>query len=211
MATLPIIRRGLFSTHLMRFAVGLPIGITHHKSTDVDALDIFTTDILLPKKSKASKLCDTTPMAMKRDRSELLKKVSSKQQTVSDMKMWNQNEMDHYLIVSIDCEDRKTLIQMIEEMVDLKRLPSDAIILRVLCYLCDDQHDSMAIISRLIDLCQEKNVRVVTTFSFWSDRPASAANFQQSLIFLSKFSDAILHFGRICAIFIAISMEAKAL
>lgn len=158
MATLPIIRRGLFSSHLMRFAVMLPIGITHRKSTDVDALDIFTTHILKSKKSNASKLIDTTSLAMQRDRSELLKKVSSERQTVCNMKTWNQNEMDHYLIVSIDCGDRKTLIQMIEEMLELKRLPSDAIILRVLCYLCDDHNDSMAIISRLIDLCQQKNV-----------------------------------------------------
>lgn len=158
MATLPIIRRGLFSSHMMRFAVMLPIGITYRKSTDVDALDILTTDILKSKKSNASKLIDTTSLAMQRDRSEVLKKVSSEQQTVCDMKTWNQNEMDHYLIVSIDCGDRKTLIQMIEEMLELKRLPSDAIILRVLCYLCDDHNDSMAIISRLIDLCQQKNV-----------------------------------------------------
>lgn len=160
MATLPIIRRILFSSKLMRFTVGLPTSITHHKSTDVDALDIFTTGILMPKKSlKASKFTGTTSIeTMQRDRSELLKKLSSEQQTVCNMKTWNQNEMDHYLIVSIDCGDRKTLIQMIQEMLKLKRLPSDPIILRILCYLCDDHSDSMAIISRVIDLCQEKNV-----------------------------------------------------
>lgn len=153
MATLPIIRRGLLSSfanafqmHLLRFA------------SSSSSLDIFVTDILLPKKTKPSKLIDTTAngLASTRDRSErseLLKKVTSEQQTVSDVRTWNQNEIDYYLIVSIDCGDRKSLIQIIEQMLELKRLPSDAIILRVLSYLCDDENDSMAIISRLIDLC----------------------------------------------------------
>lgn len=156
MATLPIIRRGLLlssfanvlHTHLLRFA-----------SSSSSSLDIFVTDILLPKKSKPLKLIDTTTTtsnlatALTRNRSELLKKVTSEQQTADDMKTWNQNEIDHYLIVSLNCGDRKSILQTIEKSLELKCLPSDAIILRVLSYLCDDKNDSMAIISRLIDLC----------------------------------------------------------
>lgn len=154
MATLALTRRGLLSSfanvfqmHLMRFA------------SSSSSLDIFVTDILLPKKSKSFKLIDATPnLALTRDRSELLKKVTSEQQTVSDIQTWNQNEIDYYLIVSINCDDRKSLIQIVEKMLELKRLPSDAIILRVLSYLCDNETDSMAIISRLIDLCLFEHV-----------------------------------------------------
>lgn len=154
MATLPILQRSLISSfanvfhmHLFRFA------------SSSSSLDIFVTDILVPKKAKPSKLIDTTTkaaLALTRDRSELLKKVSSEQKT--DVRTWNQTEIDDYLVVSLDCGDRKSLIQIIEQMLELQRLPSDAIILRVLSYLCDDQCDSMAIISRLIDLCLLKFV-----------------------------------------------------
>lgn len=165
MATFSIYRRGLFTsfasvfhTNLLRIAVGLPIGVTHRKSTDVDALDIFTTDILLPKKLKTPKSLDAQSIASKCDRTDLLKKVSAEQQTASDMRAWSQTDIDHYLIMSMDCGDRKSLVQIIAKMVDLKRLPSDAIVLRVLCHLCDDAMDSMAIITRLIDLCRETNM-----------------------------------------------------
>lgn len=149
MATLPVFRRhsltsfaNVFHKHLMRC------------SSSSSSLDIFVADILLPKKSKPSKIIDTIPnVALTRDRSELLKKVTCEQQAVSDIRTWNDNEIDHYLIVCMDCDDRKSLIQIIERMLELKRLPSDAIILRVLSRLCDNENDSMAIISRLIDLC----------------------------------------------------------
>lgn len=192
MASLHIIRRGLCSSfasvfhtiHLMRFAVGLPIGITHSKSTDVDALDIFTTGILLPKKSKPSKLIDTAA-AMQRDRTDTFKKVSSEVQTLCDMKALNTSEIDHFLVVSMDCGDRKTLIQIIEQLVELKRLPSDAIILRVLCYLCDDDHESMATISNLIDLCQTTNM------AFYAKNTQFAPFLSQYLWRMRRYDDAL--------------------
>lgn len=194
MATFPIIRKGLFSsfasvfhTNLMRFAVSLPIGIPHHKSTDIDALDIFTTDILLPlKKSRVPKLIDAPPISVQgSDRSDLLKKVSSERQTVSDMQTWNQNEIDHYLMVCMDCDDRTTLLRIIGKMLELKRLPSDAIILRVFCHLCDDDADSMATISRLIDLCSETNME------FYAKNVKFAPFLSQYLWKLKRYDDAL--------------------
>lgn len=192
MATFPIIRKGLFTScasvfhaNLMRFAVAQPIGITHHKSTDIDALDIFTTDILLPRKLKAPEPIDTTPISLQCDRSDLLKKVSSEQQTVSDMKAWNQNDIDHYLIVSMDCGDRKTLMLIIGKMLELKRLPSDVTILRVLCHLCDDNTDSMATISRLIDLCSETNME------FYAKNMKFAPFLSQYLWKSKRYDDAL--------------------
>lgn len=192
MATFPVVRRGLYSsfasvfhTHLMRFAVGLPVGTTHHKSTDVDALDVFTTDVLLPKKSKnSSKLLYHNSMAMQPDRSEILKKVSSDEFAL-DMKTWNQNEIDHYLMVSMDCGDRKTLIRIIEQMTELKRLPSDGMILRVLCHLCDDDNESMATITHLIDLCQEINM------AFYANNMEFVPFLSQYLWKLKRYDDAL--------------------
>lgn len=195
MATINLIRR-ISSPHLFRFTLHSSLasacGLVQHKSTDVDVLDVFTTHILSEKSSRDAKHHQQyeTPNVSNEKRTQMLKKVSTETKASADSKAlnvadWNQSEIDHYLIVSIECGDRKTFNGIIQQIIELKRLPSDALILRTLCYLCDVSDNSMAIISKLIDLCQETNI------AFYAKNVEFAPFLSQYLWKLERFDDAL--------------------
>lgn len=218
MAISNIIRRGgistlahIFDTHSIRFGVRVHVpittalfGIIQFKSTDIDVLDVFTTNILSNKPSKAAnsqtEIETTETTASQRDRGEMLRKVSAERQNktvavdvvAADSKLmplnletWSQNEIDNYLMVAMDCDDRNTLAAIVQQIVQHKCLPSDAIILRLLCHLCNDSDDSMATISAVIDLCGELNV------AFYAKNMEFAPFLSQYLWKLERFDDAL--------------------
>lgn len=182
MATFNLIRRGvisslanIFDPHLLRMSLHSPIvsalGTVHQKSSDVDILDIFTANILSAERI-SKKGSDNKYFAFKKN-------------ATLNIKSWTQKEIDNYLLVIIDCGDRKTLIGIIRQISALKRLPSDKVIIRVLSYLCDDSDDSMATISNLIDLCEQMNI------AFYAKNVEFAPFLSQYLWKLKRFDDAI--------------------
>lgn len=203
MATINVVRIGalsslatVFHQHWFRFVLRSPpmvlsSAVVQCKSTNVDVLDIFTTNILSKKNSTAIKTSIDLPTTEK-SRSRLLKKVALETQINTDSKRaslnienWSQAEIDNYLIVSMDCSDRKTFDCIIEHILVSKKLPSEAIILRVLCYLCDDSDNSMVTITHLIDVCQEKNM------AFYAENMEFSPFLSQYLWKLGRFDDAI--------------------
>lgn len=202
MTTLNIVRSGnafsslatVFHQNLYRFTLRSPIswinsttfGVAHRKSTNVDALDIFTTHILSKKSSTPNKM-PTESLDTER---KLLKQATTSEilfdtKVLVNIDNWNQSEIDNYLNVSINCGDRKTFDEIIEQMLKLKRLPSEAVILQVLCHLCDAHDNSMLTISRLIDLCQDINV------AFYAKNVEFAPFLSQYLWKLERYDDAM--------------------
>lgn len=204
MATINIVRSGkcllpVLNQKWLQFVRQSPLGsssmapiceIVHRKSTNVDALDIFTTNILSKKIPAAISTPD--PQTTGKDHSELQKKEVLRTKQNADLKLsatniedWTQAEIDRSLIVSMDCSDRKSVDQIIQRILTTKQLPSETVILRVLCYLCDDTENSMTIISNLIDVCQEKNL------AFYAKSIEFAPFLSQYLWKLKRFDDAL--------------------
>lgn len=171
----------------------LTFRMVNRKSTNVDVLDVFTTQILEKKNSTTAKVAKRkeTTETPHSDRSNFWKEIVSKTQAMIDSTKvlivddWNQTDIDDYLIVSMDCGDRKTFNELIEQILISKRLPSEAVILRVLCHLCDDSDHSMSTVSRLIDVCQEMNL------AFYANNMEFAPFLSQYLWKLEHFDDAL--------------------
>lgn len=204
MATLNIVRNcaaisslaTIFPQNVYRFALRSPvvwasssIKVAQCKSTNVDALDIFTTHILSKRDSATSKTSSVESSNWSKDKSHLLKRVASEAPIDAKRSInidnWNQSEIDHHLTVSIDCGDRPTFDEIIEQMLKSKRLPSDVVILSVLCHLCDSNDDSMLVIKRLVDLCQDKNL------PFYATNVEFVPFLSQYLWKLERFDDAM--------------------
>lgn len=196
MTSLKMFRSGVISSlaticqpHGVRFVLRAPlvstVGLVHHKSSNVDALDIFTTQFLSKERPNVSSSIGA------KDRGEAFEKVSTDGSTKSDsgkisnVESWTQSEIDKCLVVSMDCGDRDTFKKIIIQLIALKRLPSDAVILPMLCYLCDDSDDSMATISSVIDVCQETNI------AFYSKNMQFLPFLSQYLWKLERFDDAL--------------------
>lgn len=193
MATFNLIRKGvisslatIFDPHLLRITLHTPIastlGTVHHKSSDVDILDIFTANILSAERTSKTTNHERSKMLMKGSEK---KHIACKKYATPNVKSWTQKEIDNYLLIIIDCGDRKTLIDIVRQILVLKRLPSDTVILRVLSYLCDDSDDSMATISKLIDLCEQMNI------AFYAKNMEFAPFLSQYLWKLKRFDDAV--------------------
>lgn len=185
----------IFHQNMYRFILNSRLtsstfGVGHCKSTNVDALDIFTTNILAKKNVTPVKSIESTE-AINTDRSKLVKKVIPEIQSTFNSKptlnigSLNQSEIDNYLIVSIDCGDRKKFNEIIEQIIISKSLPSEALILRALCHLCDDSDHSMLTISRFIDVCQEMNI------AFYAKNMEFAPFLSQYLWKFERYDDAM--------------------
>lgn len=200
MATINVVKLSSLATvyhqHWFRYVLrsqpmAFNSGVVQCKSTNVDVLDIFTTNILSRKNPAAIKSSIDLPTT-ENNRSQLLKKMALETKINTDLKKdslnivdWSQAEIDNYLIVSMDCCDRKTFDGIIKQILASKKLPSEAIILRALCYLCDDSDNSMATITHLIDVCQEKNM------AFYAENMEFAPFLSQYLWKLGRFDDAM--------------------
>lgn len=201
MASLRIIRSGKISSlasvfyqnicrSIQRSPFATPVGSVYHKTSNVDAVDLLLTDILTnamaaPNKSGVAKSSDKSP------ESEFLTKVALSQAkpNTSDvaitMDEWSQDDIDSKLTASMKCDDQTIFLQIVEQMLDRKRLPSDAVIVQMLSYLCNDRDDSMTIISRLIDLCQEINI------AFYARNVEFVPFLSQYLWKFERFDDAL--------------------
>lgn len=202
MATLNIVRSGAISSLATVFRSVLPsaamkpltCGLVHCKSTNVDVLDIFTTQHILSKKnslaSRSSVIDDT---ATENERLQHLKKLTLATQmntnnsgkSALNIESWSQADIDNCLIISMDCSDRKTFDEIVEQILASKKLPSEGIILSVLCHLCDDNTNSMETITQLIDVCQEKNL------AFYAKNMEFAPFLSQYLWKFERFDDAL--------------------
>lgn len=197
---LNVIRHGTFMSFIQsnfphKIAAAAPcthtLKILQHKSSNVDALDIFTTNFLVkqdgtPKVNFPNKnVIDARVKVLKKIASQQARKTTLSTEIDVDIEKWSQNEIDHYLTIVMDCDDRSTFIGIVKQMIDSKRLPSEAIILRTLSYLCDDNDDSMTTISRLIDVCQEQNL------PFYARNMEFSPFLAQYLWKLKRFDDAL--------------------
>lgn len=190
MAILNLVRICAFNVYhqnMFRLVLRTPFGAVHSKSTFVDALDIFTSEIL----SKKNKIQTENDACDDKDRSKLLRKVASETNIKNDsdealgIEKWNETEIDNYITVTMECSDRKTFSGIVEQIIRSKRLPSEEVILQMLCYLCDDSDNSMATISDLIDVCQEKNL------AFYAKNVNFAPFLSQYLWKIERFDDAL--------------------
>lgn len=202
MTTLNVVRSGAVSSlatvlrSVLRSAPMKPLtcGLVHCKSTNIDVLDIFTTQHILSKKnSLASKSPTINATATENERLQQLKKLAletqmntkNSEKSALNIESWSQADIDNCLIVSMDCSDRKTFDEIVEQILASKNLPSEGIILRVLCHLCDDNTNSMETITQLIDVCQEKNL------AFYAKNMEFAPFLSQYLWKFERFDDAL--------------------
>lgn len=72
-------------------------------------------------------------------------------------------EMNCYVSVTIDADDRRTFNSIVEQIHRFKILPRNDLVVRSLRYLCDDTNDSIMHIIRLIDVCRDKNLPFYAT------------------------------------------------
>ncbi|XP_055310367.1 uncharacterized protein LOC129573616 [Sitodiplosis mosellana] len=223
MTTLNVVRCGALSSlatafhhSWFRFELKSPTikpitcGLVHCKSTNIDVLDIFTTQHILSKKNPtASKSPSIVSSATENNRLQHLKKMALETQmttksekTSLNIEAWTQDEIDNCLIVSINCSDRKTFDEIVQQILATKQLPSESMILRVLCHLCDDSKNSMETITNLIDVCQEKNL------AFYAKNMEFAPFLSQYLWKLERFDDALYTLN---TIFSTTNQNAKSL
>lgn len=211
MASMIITRSGKFSSlatifhqqivgPIWRSPLLSALGMIHCKSTNVDVLNIFASDILCKATQDVSnKSCELPSIK------DLFTEVSTKknEQSNSPIKMddWSQNDIDKHIVASINCNDQHTFHEIVEHILETKRMPSDAVIIQILSYLCNDQDDSMAIITRLIDLCQEKNM------AFYATNVEFVPFLSQYLWEKDQFNDAL---NSLNSIFATTNKTAKA-
>lgn len=98
---------------------------------------------------------------------------------------YDQQQIDKSLKRSIDCNDRKTVNILFDEIIARKQLPSDEMTIQLLSYLCDKAPDSMDKISLLIDICQQKNI------AFYAKNMVFAPFLAQYLWRRQHFDDAL--------------------
>lgn len=185
-----------------------PCSLIYFKSTNVDVLDLFTTHILSRKNPTLIKF-PIDPQLTDKDSSSLQKHMISEAQLNNSfdkssfiIEDWSQAEIDNFLTVCMNCSDRESFNKIIEQILMSKQLPSEEIILKVLCHLCDDADNSMETITRLIDVCQEKNL------AFYAKNTNFAPFLSQYLWKLERFDDAL---NTLNAIFSTTNKNAKSL
>lgn len=171
--------------------------LLRNKSNNIDVLDIFTNRFLLENNSNKTKPCESqsaqveTPQIAQEKRSQILKKIASQHrlaaegETLMNISEWAKNEIDNYVTIVMDCNDKKTFQQIFKQIIQLKKLPSDTIIIRILCFMCDDSISSMDNISQLVDVCREINVE------FYARSMEFAPFLAQYLWNTDRFDDAL--------------------
>lgn len=166
-----------------------------HKSDNINVLDIFTTrllneqpeiDLKTPKKEPAS-----LNVLQNENRSKMLKKIAAGHSKVIGndgfikIAEWTKQEIDDCVSIVIDCNDKKTFNELFEQIIELKRLPSDGNVLRIFYFICDDSAASMDKVMQLIDVCKEENME------FYARSMAFAPFLAQYLWKMERFDDAL--------------------
>lgn len=171
MAALSFLRHYVTRVQLAR---GIPSLITGAslKSSKTDVLDSFTTDLLRKVEDDEKMWTDSAPMKMEADEDKvsLIRKLTTHKNDRSlpfehsmDIRELSAGEIDGYVTVTIDADDRPTFNGIAEQFHQFKMLPRNDLVVRSLRYMCDDTNDAMVPIIRLIDVCREKNIHFYAT------------------------------------------------
>lgn len=169
MATLNILRNHVPRVLFVRCIPSLVTGLSM-KSTKFDVLDTFTVDLLQRIKIDRQPQKESMRLTPNRDKESLIKKITMHKanrmqpfEHSMDIRKLSVVEMNCYVSMTIDTDDRRTFNGIVEQIHRFKILPSNACVVRSLRYLCDDTNDSMIQIIRLIDVCREKNLQFYAT------------------------------------------------
>lgn len=156
------------------FARGIPSLVTgiSLKSSNTDALDLFTTELLRKLEDDRKLQLESTPKGMEVDEEKvtLMRKLKTHRSDRSlpfehsmDIRELSAGEVDGYVTVTIDADDRRTFNGIAEQFHQFRMLPRNDLVVRSLQYMCDDTNDAMAPTIRLIDVCREKNLHFYAT------------------------------------------------
>lgn len=170
-----------------------------HKSDNINVIDIFTTNLLNERSDSNAKTLEKEPtpnsialnVLQNENRSKMLKKIgaghSNEIGNDGSFKIdeWTKQEIDDCVSIVIDCNDKKTFNELFDQIIKLKRLPSDSNVLRILCFICDDSTASMDKIMQLVDVCKEENV------VFYARSMEFAPFLSQYLWKMQRFDDAL--------------------
>lgn len=146
----------------------------HPKSDNINVIDVFIKKLLNEKLENDSKTPkkNQTPnstvsnVLQNENRPKMLKKFAAghNKEIGNDgsieIAQCTKEEIDDCISIVIDCNDKKTFNELFDQIIKLRRLPSDSIILRILCYICDDSATSMDNVMQLVDVCKEKNMEL---------------------------------------------------
>lgn len=153
----------------VRCIPSLVVGLSP-KSTRIDVLDVFTNDLMRKIEEIKKSRKGFIPIIVDEDKESLIRKITSHQvdQTLPfehsmDIRNLSAAEMSSYVSMTIEADDRRTFNGIIEQIHRFNILPRIDLVVRSLCYLCDDTNDSMASVVRLIDVCREKNLQFYAT------------------------------------------------
>lgn len=144
------------------------------KSTKIDVLDSFTTDLIrkLDNCNDGKPRKELVPIAVDLDKESLIRKITTHKSDRSqpyeysmDIRNLNASEINCYVSVTIDADDRRTFNSLVEQFHRFKMLPRNDLVVRSLRYLCDDTKSSTVQIQiiRVIDVCREKNLQFYAT------------------------------------------------
>lgn len=169
MASLYLFRHHVPRMQFVRCIPSLVTGLSL-KSTKIDVLDSFTTDLMRKIDGEKRQPKEFTPMTVDQDKESLIRKITTHKgdrtlpfEHSMDIRDLSEAEMNCYVSVTIDADDRRTFNSLIEQFHRFKVLPRNDLVVRSLRYLCDDTKDSMVQIIRLIDVCREKNLKFYAT------------------------------------------------
>lgn len=158
----------------VQFARGIPSLVTglSLKSSKTDVLDSFTTELLRKVGDDGKLQIESAPKRLEVDEEmvSLIEKLTTHKSDRSlpfehsmDIRELSAGEVDGYVTVTIDADDRRTFNGIAEQFHQFKMLPRNDLVVRSLQYMCDDTNDSMVPIIRLIDVCREKNIQFYAT------------------------------------------------
>lgn len=169
MASLNFLRKYVPRMQFVRCIPSLVVGLSP-KSTRIDVLDVFTNDLLKKIEEDKKSRKGFTPIVVDQDKESLVKKITLHQvdQTLPfehsmDIRNLSAAEMNSYVTMTIEADDRRTFNGIIEQINRFGILPRDDLVVRSLRYLCDDTNDSMGSVVCLIDVCRDKNLPFYAT------------------------------------------------
>lgn len=165
MGSLIYFRSGILKIPVNRSAliVVSVLDVIRSKSSNVDVFDTFTREFLSQRRN-SNVLLPQNELASKETKS-LLSKITLHQSSGSscDIQSLCQSELDAYVKLTIDNDDRDAFNRIIDQIFIQQKLPSDEVILIAMKYLCDEESDSLAQITKLIDVCKVKNLKFYAT------------------------------------------------
>lgn len=122
---------------------------------------------------------------------------NKKRGSTADFDKWTQADIDNHLNKSFLAKDADTVNDILTELIEAKRLPSDAVILRLLSHLCDKKAESMGRIVQIIEVVKETNVKFYATNKqfapFLSQYQWRLQNFDEALRLLNDSFRASKH------------------